>query len=107
MKRIAYVDFLDRVRERERERLKAPALLASARVPRRREATERVRLRLTPEQKAFLDYASASTHEGAVDPSAIVAVAVALVEELDVAWDAVASRKDLLAAVRRRLEERR
>ena len=42
MKRIAYVDFLDRVRERERERLKAPALLASARVPRRREATERV-----------------------------------------------------------------
>jgi hypothetical protein len=107
MKRIAYVDFLDTVRARERERLKAPALLSSARIPRKREATERVKLRLTPEQKAFLEYASAATHEGAVDPSAIVAVAIRLVEELDIQWDAVASRKDLLAAVRRRLEERR
>ena len=106
MKRIPYVEFLDRLRERERARTADAGPLASAHVPRKRETTERLRVRMTPEQKAFVEDAAASTHDRAVSPSAIVSVGVAIVQELDVPWPAIASADELLAVVRRRLRSR-
>ena len=106
MKRVAYVEFLDRLRERERERAKAPGLLESARAPRKREATERLRVRLTPEQRAFVEAAAAASHDRAATPSAIVSVGLAILEELDVPWSTIASRDELVDVVRRRLRSR-
>jgi hypothetical protein len=107
MDRVPYAEFLERMRERERERMRAPKMLEGFYAPRRREATEKVALRLTAEQKSFLEWASAASHDGSVSPSQIVAVAIAIVEQLDIPWQSLASRHDLVEAVKTRLEERR
>lgn len=107
MKRIPYVEFLDSMRDRERERLRAPRLLEATRIAPKRERTERVKFRLSPARKAFLEWACASSHDGSLRRSEVVSVALALLEELDIPWDTVASKNDLVSAVRRRLEERK
>jgi hypothetical protein len=104
MRKITYVDYLDAMREqdlRPRE-----GLLESARIPRRRESTERVVLRLAPEQRAFLKEAAKDARGDSIDASAIVAGGLAVLQDLGIDWAAVSSRKELMDAIRRRLRAR-
>jgi hypothetical protein len=104
MKRVSYVDLLDSLRAREPAT--EDALTERVAVARRRDAVKRVELRMTPEQRAFLRGAAKRARGPSVDESAIVAVAVSIVEALDVPWETIASRDELADAVRRRLRAR-
>ena len=72
------------------------------RLPRRREAVERLRVRLAPEQLYWLQLAAARAGDK-VDPSLLVAAGLALLERLPVDWRAVRSRRDLALAIERAL----
>lgn len=103
MKRVAYAELLDRLRRDERAAPGHHALLAGAEIAPRRASTERLKVRLTPEQRAFVRQAAAATHGREVDDSAIVAAALVLLERLEIPWSSLASREDLIEAIRRKL----
>jgi hypothetical protein len=103
MKRVAYAELLDRLRRDERAAPGHHALLAGATIASRRASTERLKVRLTPEQRAFVRDAAAATHGGEVDESAIVAAALVLLERLEIPWSSLASGVFLSEAFRRTL----
>ena len=102
MKRVSYVDLLENLRRREHGS-EVESVAARVTAPHRRDATKTLVVRLTPEQKAFLRSAAKRAHAGSVDESAIVAVAVSVVEALEVPWESISSKEVLVDAVRRRL----
>jgi len=104
MKRVAYVDLLDQLNRQARD--EPPEPLGGAALPRKREATERLKVRLSAEQFAFVRSAVAAAPEGAIDDSAVVAAGLALLRELDLPWQAIASREELIEAIRRKLMDR-
>lgn len=106
MTKVQYAEFLDALRRQSQGEQTTKPLLEGATLARKREATKRLEVRLSPEHRSFLRKAAKATNSPKVDESAIVAVAIALVQELDVPWEAIASREELVAAVRRRLRSR-
>ena len=104
MKRVAYVDLLDQLKRQARAG--PPAPLEGAALPRKREATERLKVRLSAEQLAFVRSAVAAAPPRAIDESAVVAAGLAVLRELDLPWQAVASREELIEAIRRKLMDR-
>jgi hypothetical protein len=107
MKRVPYADLLELLRRDERTAPEPRDLLEGVEIARRREATDRLKVRLTPHQRAFLRDAAAATHGRTVDESAIVAAALALLERLDLPWSSLASREDVIEAIRRKLNGER
>jgi hypothetical protein len=104
MKRVAYADLLDQLRQRDPAEPEPP--LAGTALPRKRDATERLKVRLGAEQSDFLRAAIEAAPAGAIDESAVVAAGLALIKELDLPWQAIASREDLIEAIRRKLMDR-
>lgn len=82
-----------------REDSRPPAFI----LPRRRQASESLRVRLTPEQLYWLRLAAARAG-GKIDESAIVAAGIALLERLPIDWRRIASRTDLAQALNRAIE---
>jgi len=72
-------------------------------LPRRRQTSESLRVRLTPEQLYWLRLAAARAG-GKIDESAIIAAGIALLERLPIDWRRIASRTDLAQALTRALE---
>ena len=101
MKRVAYVDLLDQLRHRDPDMPQAP--LEGTTLPRKREATERLKVRLGAAQREFVRAAVEAAPAGSIDESAVVAAGLAVLEELDLPWAAIASREDLIEAIRRKL----
>jgi hypothetical protein len=67
-------------------------------LPRRREATESLRVRLAPEQLHWVRLAAARAGSK-VDESALVAAGLALLEQRALDWRAIRTRADLRAAL--------
>lgn len=106
MNRLRYTDLLDEIRQHDLEQSQPSTLLDDAVVAPKREARAKLKIRLTAAQRAFLEDAAKSTRGKAVDESAVVAVALRVLEEIDVPWDSIASREDLVSTVRRALRAR-
>jgi len=106
MTRLRYSGLLDEIRERDLAVSRPSTLLDEAVIPPRREARKKLKVRVSPGQRAFLEDAVHSTRGTAVDESAVVALAIRIIEELDVPWDTIASREDLVSVVRRALRTR-
>jgi hypothetical protein len=87
-------------------RERAARLETGLRVPRRRAATESLRVRLAPEQLYWLRLAAARAGDK-IDESAIVAAGLAILEELDLDWRTIGSRSELAARLTRALAPRR
>ena len=105
MKRVSYVDLLESLRAREHG-TDVETLATRVQGSRRRDATRSIDVRMTPEQRAFLKQAAKRAPAKVVDESAIVSVAVSIVEALDIPWEAMSSRDIFVDAVRRRLRSR-
>jgi hypothetical protein len=104
MKRVAYVNLLDELKRQARA--EPPAPLEGATLPRKREATERLKVRLGAEHREFLRAAVEAAPPGAIDESAVVAAGLALLKELDLPWGSIASRDELIEAIRRKLTDK-
>lgn len=107
MNRIRYTALLDEIRHLDLEQSQPMTLLEDAVVPTKRESRARLKVRLTEAQRAFIDDSVKSTRGTAIDASALVALAIRIVEELEVPWDSISTRDDLVSVVRRALQGRR
>lgn len=85
---------------------RTPRIETGLKVPRRRAATESLRVRLAPEQLYWLRLAAARAGDK-IDESAIVAAGLAILEELDLDWRTIGSRPELAARLTRALAPRR
>lgn len=103
MTRLRYKDLLDEIRQRDLGQSQPSTLLEDAIVSSKREARRKLKVRLTAAQRAFLKDAVHSTRGTAVDESAIVGLAIRILEELDVPWDSISTHDDLVSVVRRAL----
>ena len=103
MKRVAYAEYLEQLRRAEHAPVAHEGLLAGAEIAPRRAASARLKVRLTPEQLAFVREAAAATHGGQIDESAVVAAALTLLHRLEIPWTSLASREDLMEAIRRKI----
>lgn len=106
MTRIRYTTLLDEIRQKDLGVSQPPTLLDDAVVASKREARAKLQVRLTPAQRAFIEDAVHSTRGTAVDESAVVALAIRILEELDIPWGTIATRDDLVSVVRRALQSR-
>jgi len=96
---------LESLRAREHG-IEEDTLAARIEVPRRRDATKTLDVRVTPEQRAFLKSAAKRVRANSIDESSIVAMAISVIQALDLPWEAVSSREVLQDTVRRRLRAR-
>jgi hypothetical protein len=72
-------------------------------LPRRRQASESLRVRLTPEQLYWVRLAAARAGSK-IDESAIIGAGIALLERLPIDWRRITSRTDLAQALTRAFE---
>ncbi len=107
MKRVAYADLLDRLRRQDRAAAAGGTLLDGAALPRRKEASKNLKVRITPEQKTFVVDAAAATRSTAIDEATIVAAGLAILQDLDIPWASLSSREELVDAIKRQLKEKR
>jgi hypothetical protein len=103
MKRVAYAELLERLRTSNRLGQSGRGPLDGVTLPRRKDATKRLEVRLSAAQKAFVREAVAAARSGPVDESTVVAAALAILQDLDVAWENVTTREELIDAIRRKL----
>ncbi len=106
MSRIRYTTLLDEIRQRDLEASQPSALLTDAVIASKREARSKLRVRLTSAQRAFIEDAVHSTRGTAIDEAAVVALAIRILEELDIPWGTISTRDDLVSVVRRALQSR-
>jgi len=106
MNRVRYGALLEEIRQRDLSLSQPPTLLDGAVVPPKREARAKLKVRVAPAQRAFVRDAVERTRGTAIDESAILGIAIRILEELDVPWENVATREDLVSTVRRALRAR-
>lgn len=106
MNRLRYTGLLDDIRQRDLDEAHPSTLLEDAVVATKREARAKLKVRLTAAQRAFLEEAVHSTRGTAVNESAVVGLAIRILEELDVPWGSISTREDLVSVVRRALRAR-
>jgi hypothetical protein len=105
----SYIRFLDHFDSGRKRRATPPrpnrgeSNLPALALPRRRDAKQTLRVRVTDEQLYWLRLAAARAG-GKVDESAIVAAGLALLERLAIDWRVIGSRTDLAKAMTGALE---